>query len=185
MFLARSMRALPLAAALIGASMFPAAASTSHYFYDAAGRYIGQTTTSAQVRSNRYDGADNRTWYLSQASNVPSSSQTLGNSQSLFQGQALVSANGVYVLGLQEDGNLVIYHGSTAIWNTGTGGTDTATLLMGSDGTLFLQDAQWNTVWSTNTTGNPGATLTMQTDGNLVLYSTAGVALWSSGTYGR
>ena len=52
---------------------------------------------------------------------------------------------------MQDDGNLVQYVGTTAIWNSGTAGS-----------------------------GNRAVYLIMQTDGNAVLRMSNGVALWST-----
>ena len=181
----RHMRSSVIALVLAQVAPIAAGASTTHYFYDPIGRYIGQTTTGTQVRANHYDAANNRTSYLANTAPSPTSSQALSANQSIFQGQALTSADGRYGLAMQEDGNLVLYHGSTPIWSTATSNTNAATLIMQGDGNLVLYNAQYDGVWSSGTAGNPGAGLAVQTDGNLVVYSSQGQALWNSGTAGK
>ena len=176
--------AVAYAAALSAA---PASASSTHYYYDAAGRFIGLTASGDGIRANVYDSADNRQTYSTFAAPPPSSSQGLQSGQVLLQAQGLVSGDGSHTLSFQEDGNLVLYHGSSGIWSTGTGSRSPAGvyLVMQTDGNLVLYDAQHNGIWSSGTQGNPGATLLVQGDGNLVIYSTSGQGVWSSQTNGK
>jgi hypothetical protein len=172
-----------LVAIWVGAT--PAIASTTHYFYDPSGRFIGQTTQTTQVRSEVFDAEGNRQTYLMQIPHAYTSSQQLLPGQSLLQGESLVSADGSHSVGLQEDGNVVLYNGFTALWATSTSTTAAANFVMQGDGNLVLYDAQNVALWASNTSGNPNAVVVMQTDGNLVIYSANGVALWASGTSGR
>ena len=163
-----------------------ASASASHYFYDSQGRFVGQTTSGSQIRGNSYDPADNRTYYTVLSAVPPTSNQQLNAGQSIFQGQVLNSASGVYVLTLQEDGNLVLTHSGSSIWSTGTSNSTGATLYMGGDGNLLLQNAQWVNIWQTQTSGHNGGYFVVQDDGNLVVYASDHVTpLWSSGTNGK
>ena len=88
---------------------------------------------------------------------------TLGYGQSLLasSAQSIYSANGLYRVIMQADGNLVMYNSSgTALWNSGTH--------VSSGGSLYFT--------------------TMQTDCNLVVYNTTGsprVAKWNSDTSGK
>ena len=99
---------------------------------------------------------------------------TLGSGQTLYEGETLKSPNGQYKLILQNDGNLVLYDGSKAIWSTGTQRKQGRKLVMQSDGNLVLYGIR-GPVWATNTSGNQGAYLKIQNDGNLVIYR----AVWS------
>lgn len=85
---------------------------------------------------------------------------TLTAGGSLGVNQELRSDNGLYVLVMQGDGNLVLYEG--------------------------LATPPWRPVWATNTWNLPPALrpvrADMQQDGNFVLYSTTGPQ-WASGTH--
>ena len=83
------------------------------------------------------------------------SAGTMGSNTYLFQDQQIISANGLYHLYYQADGNLVLY------------------------------DQVWRPLWASNTNGRlPGRTA-MQGDGNLVVYDAGGVARYWSGTQGH
>ncbi len=182
-------RQVALAVALMCAPRAALAGSTTHYFYDSAGRYVGHTTTGIDVRSNTYDAADNRSYYQLLVPNTAPVGAGLANNQSIFQGQTLSSTGGVYNLIFQEDGNVVLYHGSTGLWSTQTSaaaGSPGATLLMQTDGNLCVYDPQWVVRWCSNTAGNPGATLVVQGDGNMVIYaSNHTTPLWATNTAGQ
>ncbi|HYC88577.1 MAG TPA: hypothetical protein VEO54_05150 [Thermoanaerobaculia bacterium] len=99
--------------------------------------------------------------------------------QTLTAGQTLVSQNGLYLLILQHDGNLVLYKNGFARWATHTGTGTRA--VMQSDGNFVLYGAS-GSVWATNSSGHPGAYLLVQNDGNVVVYAPGGRALFSSDT---
>jgi hypothetical protein len=114
----------------------------------------------------------------------------LNGGQSLAAGDVLRSANTLYGLFMQGDGNLVLYSGvpsiSTAVW-----ATNTWTLPpflrpnradMQGDGNFVLYNTANAASWATNTDGNAGARLVMQDDRNLVIYTPGNQALWASGT---
>ena len=161
-----------------------ASASTSTYYYDAAGRLIGVTSEHSQIKNYVYDPTDNRNQYYLAVPQAPSSSQGLLANQSIFQSNTLVSANGTYVLSMQNDGNLVLFHGSSVIWQTVTSLQFGATLTMQSGGNLVLFDPQRNVIWQSNTS-QAGSQLVVQTDGNVVIYNPSGGAVWSTGTSGK
>jgi NlpC/P60 family protein len=102
-------------------------------------------------------------------------------------------------LAVQTDGNVVVYLGSRAAWNSGSvnssarpGDVLTAghyliapngryRLVMQADGNLVLyQDGR--VVWNSQTAGNAGARMVMQTDGNMVVYTPSNQALFNTGT---
>ena len=121
----------------------------------------------------------------------------------LMMGQALTSPNRIYQAVMQTDGNFVVYHGTTALWATGTTGPTSNGSPNGSpyemvvtpDGDLehlaYGQTCPTNTPcianWLSNSKGKgtPPYKLTMQDDGNLVLYDSTNTATWATGTYGR
>jgi RHS repeat-associated protein len=77
--------------------------------------------------------------------------------QTLSPGQCLVSQLGQYRLGMETDGNLVLYN---------------------------LVNGVYTVTWNSATYNHPGAYAVMQTDGNFVVYSSGGTVLWASGTSG-
>ncbi|MBY7740121.1 lectin [Paenibacillus polymyxa] len=100
--------------------------------------------------------------------------------QMLLKGQSLQSANGVYKLILQEDGNLVLYtQQGIALWSSRTNGEAVKYALMQTDGNFVIYGYP-NPLWSTRTNGWSNAFLVLQDDGNLVVYGTK--AAWASGT---
>ena len=104
----------------------------------------------------------------------------------LRAGSALVvSPAGGYWLGMQTDGNLVLYSASgSAHWATMTN-LPGSYLRVQSDGNVVLYEPGGFPVWTVGL-ASPGARLTVQEDGNLVLYAASGVALWdSAGILGR
>ena len=101
----------------------------------------------------------------------------LATNHILFPGESINSLNGQFQFILQEDGNLVLYHGKKALWTSRTKGKGGRKLVMQRDGNLVLYGKR-NPVWATSTNGNRGAYLKLQNDGNLVIYK----AVWSTGT---
>ncbi len=98
----------------------------------------------------------------------------------LGRGESLQSPSGKFVLTLQDDGNLVLSDGGTAVWASGTDGQGVDRLAMQEDGNAVLY-AGGDAKWATGTQGN-GARLELQDDRNLVLYSADNSALWASGS---
>jgi hypothetical protein len=96
-------------------------------------------------------------------------------------GQSIKSPNGLYILVLQTDGNLVLYDNYyNAIWSTGTEYQNVIMAQMQSyDGNLVLYNVNNQSVWTSNTLFNPGAYLDIQDDGNLVIYTKDAYPLWS------
>ncbi len=112
----------------------------------------------------------------------PTSSYILGNNQTLYPGQSLVSADGQFRLTHQTDGNVVLYGPEGQRWSTNTANRATTALIMQTDGNLVLYNGG-TPVWYTATGGGPSSYLNLQNDGNLVIYNSAG-AQWSTGTPG-
>ena len=96
--------------------------------------------------------------------------------QTLTAGMQLLSPDGVYRLIMQGDGNLVLYKGPTALWSTGTNGSQGAYAVMQGDGNLVVY-AGGVAKWNSHTNGFNGAYLSLQDDSNLVIYQ-GGSAIW-------
>ena len=104
----------------------------------------------------------------------------------LLTNQVIETADRVYQLTLQPDGNLVLYENKRPIWATMTiGGNPGKNLRLQSDGNLVLYNSSGKPVWSTKTDGRGPSRLVMQPDGNLVLYSAANSSTWDSRTQRR
>ena len=104
----------------------------------------------------------------------------LQDGEKLEVGQSLTSANGAYRLILQDDGNLVLYSGDTAVWSTETNGQNVVRAEVQTDGNFVLYTPD-KPVWASQTKGAKDVRLILQDDRNLVLYGFDGVA-WASGT---
>jgi hypothetical protein len=115
--------------------------------------------------------------------NVQRPKASLNPGESLRPEQMLKSANGLYTLVMQGDGNLVLYDNKgKAIWATGTNGSGAVVCDMQQDGNLVLYTNSGVPVWASNTNGAPGSRLLLQDDRNLVIYHPNGRAIWASGT---
>lgn len=107
---------------------------------------------------------------------------TLTSGQVLEQNQFIVSPGGRYVLVMQGDGNLVMYSGTSAVWASGTGGNPGAFLGIQDDGNIVIYKSDRRTpLWATSTASDT-TRLVMQDDGNLVAYNNNFVARWASST---
>jgi hypothetical protein len=110
---------------------------------------------------------------------------TLSVGQTLQANHYLTSADGRYVLFMQNDGNLVQYGpGLAALWWTGT--NNGAYVAMQPDGNLVMYQSNGATaVWATHTSGTNGAYVAVQRDGNIVMYQSDGATtVWSKGATG-
>jgi len=99
----------------------------------------------------------------------------------MYPGQSLETANLLYRLVLQGDGNLVEYSNSsgTALWSSGTTGKSVADLNMQPDGNLVLYGTNGQALWTSNTSGKGMANLVLQPDGTLALQGSS-VTLWNN-----
>lgn len=103
--------------------------------------------------------------------------------QRLNPGESLRSANGVYQLTYQTDGNLVLSRTSEgkALWATNTAGKRGFCILQ-PDGSLVLQDVNSQPVWSSRTENHPGSQLLLRDDGNVVISGPDGEVVWATNT---
>ncbi|MBF8185968.1 hypothetical protein ITP53_09460 [Nonomuraea sp. K274] len=108
----------------------------------------------------------------------------LGPGEWLLPGQSLTSGGGRFKLVQQNQGNLVFYDGTKALWTSPTSGKPGAKAAMQKEGNLVIYGPDNKPLWSTPTAGNPGAYLLMpKASGNLVIYSRDNKPLWSSTAY--
>jgi hypothetical protein len=111
----------------------------------------------------------------------PTACGTITAGHGLIPLQVQKSCDGRFVLNMQNDSNLVLYEGSTPLWNTNTVGTDTAFAVMQGDGNFVTYNTSGAAVFNTGTSGHPGAYIVVQNDGNLVIY-VGSTPIWSSNT---
>jgi hypothetical protein len=122
-------------------------------------------------------------------------SDILNMNESLNIGDSLTSPNQEFLLLMQTDGNLVVYHGpptttANAIWSTNTytlpPDEKPTYLAMQSDGNIALYGVDRRTIrWQSGTWGPDFVKpfLMMQDDGNLVVYYANSQPIWATGRY--
>jgi len=163
-------------AAFFFASFAYAQSSRTVYDYDSLGRLVqvydhSNSSDFAEQRDYRFDHADNRTQV-----------DARDNVRRLFSGEQWVSDNGQFRLVMQSDSNLVLYQDGTALWASGTYGSDANRAVMQADRNFVLHTASGTPIWSFGTFNNHCARIRVQDDGNLVVYSKNGAGLWATGT---
>lgn len=101
--------------------------------------------------------------------------------QRLNPGWQIQSPDRRFNMVMQQDGNLVVYAGPTALWATNTYyvGSD---LEMQSDGNLVVYAPGHQAVWSSGTNNGAPNVFVAQNDGNFVIYAPGHSALWSTNT---
>lgn len=101
---------------------------------------------------------------------------------SLRPAHGIKSANGLYGLLYQGDGNLVLYGPDGPLWASGTQGRGAGVCIMQADGNLVLYGPDDERIWDSGTGNNPGSSLIIQDDGNAVIYRPDGSPVWVNGT---
>ena len=118
-------------------------------------------TDGGQQAPEHYHGKGHK---LEQKLEQPKNSLKCGDV--LKNGQMLRSGNGRFTLCMQEDGNLVVYSGSTPIWasRTDSKGCQPFRLVMQEDSNLCIYDGTGHCTWASDTwkCGKAGAWVTMQ-----------------------
>ena len=76
------------------------------------------------------------------------------------------SANGLYRMMYQADGNLVLLGPAGPLWDSRSGGRAAGVCVMQADGNLVLYGPDEEYVWDSETHGNPGSRLVIQNGGN-------------------
>jgi len=151
---------------------------------------VGQTSNSKPAPQTPAGSAQPQVAPVASC-NGTSPSELLGGGL-LDPGGCLKSANGLYILAMQTDGNLVLsdQNQSQVLWQANTAGNPGAYLrLQSDDGNLVLSNESTTAaLWSSNTVGTADPMLVMQNDGNLVLYANgtgtkAPTPAWSTGTF--
>ncbi|MEK8143962.1 hypothetical protein NKH18_24655 [Streptomyces sp. M10(2022)] len=86
-------------------------------------------------------------------------------------------------LGMQADGNLVLYdrQEKRVMWAAGTSGKDNMAAFQ-DDGNLVIRTAAGRAIWASNPAGFTNATLVIQPDGNVVIRA-GGKQVWATNTH--
>lgn len=113
---------------------------------------------------------------------APATADVLGDrlqvGESMTPGDALRSANGVFSLILQSDGNLVEYAGGRPMWTTSTSNKGGARLTLQSDGNLVLYTAASKAIWGTFKYASDPSGLILRGDGALYTARADGSEFW-------
>lgn len=171
-------------AAILFTGSTAAAQTTQTYRYDANGRLtaaITAGTSSGSFSNYPLDDADNRVARNNYPAGYPAVSDRLSSGEFLLPGRQLTSADGRFALKAQQDGNLVLWFGSTLLWASGTATGKSLYARLETSGVATLRDVLGVSLWATPAAG-ANATLTLQNDGNLVLKTSGGSVVWQSNT---
>ncbi|MFJ8753943.1 hypothetical protein ACIREO_32150 [Streptomyces sp. NPDC102441] len=86
-------------------------------------------------------------------------------------------------LGMQADGNLVLYdrQEKRVMWAAGTSGSKNVAAFQ-DDGNLVIRTAAGQAIWASNPAGFTNATLVIQPDGNVVIRA-GGKQVWATNTH--
>ncbi len=104
--------------------------------------------------------------------------------QTLQSNAYITSPNAQFALVMQSDGNLVEYHGGSALWATGTGGNPGAYAIVQYDGNFVVYTSSGSPLWGSGTNGQNTSSVYMEDDGNLIAWGPNGNILWTSNTGG-
>lgn len=124
------------------------------------------------------------------------SANTLNVGETLTGNKRLTSANGKYILRMQEDdGHLCVYHSDNGqqgafVWGSGKHGFKNAKLVMQADGNLVVYDGANTAKWASDThpynnatfkdAANKPVKLVLENDGSLKLYAASGKVVWTN-----
>jgi hypothetical protein len=106
----------------------------------------------------------------------------LAPNEEMLPSQYIMSCNLDYRLIMQADGNLVLYHQGTALWNSATYWHPGAHAIMQGDGNLVVSGPVGRALFNTQTYGHPGGSLAVRDDGKMVIKGPRGRALWNTRT---
>ncbi|GAA4680771.1 glycoside hydrolase family 6 protein [Frondihabitans cladoniiphilus] len=158
--------------------------------YSATGRALWNSGTSGRGTGEKLTVSDQGQATLSIGGTVVWQSpapvaSSVTPTATVAPGQKIADPAQAHQLVMQGDGNLVLYSGGRATWNSQTSGNPGARLVVQGDGNIVVYSASNRALWNSSTAGaGSGIQLVMQSDGNLVTYR-GSRALWNSGTSGQ
>ena len=105
----------------------------------------------------------------------------------LNTGDYIHSKNGIVILHLNLNGNLVLHCKDKQIWSTNTSNSSIEYLYFGKNNTLSLRKKENISVWEAEFTRKDSEPeeLVLQDDGNVVVYDKCDEILWKSETSGK
>ncbi len=149
------------------------------------GKYVSAEASGRLIANRTAVGAWER-FEISSGSSTPPITETwktiLTPNQFLSPGQRRYSSNGRYNLVYQEDGNLVLYGQSGAVWSSKTWKPkpwNAGRAIMQGDGNFVVYTNAGQAVWHSHTYGKPGAYLQISDNGKIRVIR-SGAVLWSS-----
>jgi hypothetical protein len=156
--------------------------------YGPDGKYIWDSGTDQRPGSKLilqddgnvvlYGPEDNAVWATNTAHAQGNDMQP---GEMLDPDQSIRSANGLYTLIYQRDGNLVLYKsGNLWLWESKTWGTPAGVCIMQSDGNLVIYNPYWQPIWNSGTWEDHGSRLIVQDDGNVAIYNPSNQFVWST-----
>jgi len=117
-----------------------------------------------------FDDADNRDQRGTVTVPVRAAANELRANETLIPQQSIFSNDGRFELRFQSDGNVVLYFGAAVLWSSATANGEGMVLGMQGDGNLVLYSPTVTALWASGTAGYAGAFLRVQDDGNVVIY---------------
>jgi len=105
--------------------------------------------------------------------------QVVGDRMVFEQGQFICSADSTWMFGVDNDGDLSLWSGTTKVWSAGTAIGEPTSAKFSQRGNLVVKVASTGTIlWTSNTAGNPGASLFLGNVGNAMITDVNGKKLW-------
>lgn len=154
-----------------GTGLFTSTYTSTNYPAGAPNNYIHIGTPPGG--GSGWNGVGNATF-------LGSDHLTVG--QTMNSNQYITSGNVQFALIMQTDGNLCEYNNGKSLWCSGTSGNSGAYLGVQGDGNIVIYSSSGHALWATGTNGDSLSSFYMQTDGNIVAYTTSGQAVWASNT---
>jgi len=105
--------------------------------------------------------------------------QVIGDKMTFDQGQFICSADSNWLFGVDNDGDLSLWSGSTKVWSAGTAVGEPTSAKFSQRGNLVVKaESTDEPLWTSKTPGNPGASLFLGNVGSAMITDVNGKKLW-------